>query len=171
MKSLKVIKMQKNSKDCIICGFDNPLGLKAKFYELEDGSVGTIVKFRNEHQSYPTRTHGGMISALLDELMGRVIWVNEPQTFGVTTTLNITYRKPVPLETPVKARGYLVFESPRGMSAKGQIFDMDNNLLAEGNCKYFKLPFEKVFGENTNMHEELCYLPDIDIKQMDFPID
>jgi acyl-coenzyme A thioesterase PaaI-like protein len=112
-----------------------------------------------------------MISALLDELMGRLIWVKEPQTFGVTTTLNITYRKPVPLETPVKARASMVFDSARGMSAVGQLYDMDNNLLAEGSCKYFKLPFEKVFGEGYDMHEELCYVPDIDLEQIEFPIE
>lgn len=171
MKTLKVVKMQKNSKNCIICGMDNALGVKAKFYELEDGSVCTMLKFKNEHQSYPTRTHGGMISALLDELMGRVIWVKEPQTFGVTTTLNITYRKPVPLDTLVKARAYATFDSPRGMSAVGQIFDMGNNLLAEGNCKYFKMPFDKLFEEGSSFHQEMCYLLEPDFEQIDFPID
>ena len=168
---MKVLSTQLNSKNCIICGMENALGLQAPFYNLDNDSVASVFTFKLEHQSYPDRTHGGMISALLDELMGRALWINEPDTFGVTTTLNITYRKPVPLETPVKARGYITFESNRGMSATGQIFDMDNNLLAEGNCKYFKLPFEKVFGENTNIHEELCYLPEKDLEQIEFPID
>ena len=167
---MKVLRVQNNSKNCMICGMENPFSLKAPFYVLEDQSVATIVRFKNEHQSYPDRTHGGMVSALLDELMGRAIWVNEPEVFGVTTTLNITYRKPTPLDTPVKARGWLTFNSARGMMAKGQLFDMDNNLLVEGEAKYFKVPFSRMFGEQTTQHDEMCYEMPLDVEQIDFPI-
>lgn len=167
---MKVIRVQNNSKNCMICGMENPFGLKAPFYVLDDGSVASVFSFKSIHQSYPDRTHGGMVSALLDELMGRALWVVEPEMFGVTTTLNITYRKPTPLDTPVKARAYLTFNSTRGMTAKGQIFDMNDNLLVEGNAKYFKVPFKKMFGENANMHEEMCYQMPLDIKEIDFPV-
>lgn len=167
---MKVIRVQNNSKNCMICGMENPFGLKAPFYVLADGSVASVFSFKSIHQSYPDRTHGGMVSALLDELMGRALWVVEPEMFGVTTTLNITYRKPTPLDTPVKARAYLTFNSTRGMTAKGQIFDMNDNLLVEGNAKYFKVPFKKMFGENANMHEEMCYQMPLDIKEIDFPV-
>lgn len=167
---MKVISVQNNSKNCMICGMENPFSLKAPFYNLEDGSVASVFSFKSVHQSYPDRTHGGMVSALLDELMGRALWVSEPEMFGVTTTLNITYRKPTPLDKPVKARGYLTFNSARGMIAKGQIFDMDNNLLVEGDAKYFKVPFKKMFGENADLHQEMCYQMPLDINEIDFPI-
>ena len=167
---MKVLKVQNNRKNCMICGMENPFSLKAPFYILEDGSVASVFCFKSIHQSYPDRTHGGMVSALLDELMGRALWVEEPEMFGVTTTLNITYRKPTPLDTPVKARGYLTFNSPRGMVAKGQIFDMNDNLLVEGNAKYFKIPFNKMFGENTTQHQEMCYEMPLDVEEIDFPI-
>ena len=50
-----------------------------------------------------------------------------------------------------------------------KIYDMDNNLLVEGNAKYFKVPFKKMFGENTTQHEEMCYEMPLDIKEIDFP--
>ena len=93
---MKVLRTQRNSKYCLICGMENPLGLKAPFYVLDDNTVASVFTFKTEHQSYPDRTHGGMVSTLLDELMGRALWINEPTTFGVTTTMTITYRKPVP---------------------------------------------------------------------------
>ena len=61
---MKVISKQTNSKMCLICGLDNKLGLKANFYNMEDDSVGAIFTFKPEHQSYPERVHGGMLSAL-----------------------------------------------------------------------------------------------------------
>ena len=166
---VKVIKTQNNSKNCMICGMENQFSLRAPFYILEDQSVASVFKFKNEHQSYPDRTHGGMVSALLDELMGRVLWVFEPEMFGVTTTLNITYRKAVPLDTLVKARAYITFNSTRGFVAKGELFDMQDNLLAQGEAKYFKMAFQKVFSEDSSVHEEMCYPMPIDYEYLDFP--
>jgi acyl-coenzyme A thioesterase PaaI-like protein len=148
---------------------ENDFGLKAPFYNLEDGTVATVVTFKKLHQSYPDRTHGGMVSTLLDEIMGRALWIYEPETFGVATTLSVTFRKPVPLETPVKARGYLTFNSARGCSAIGEVFDMDGNLLVQASAKYFKIPFSRVFGENTTVHEQICYEIPVDLENIDFP--
>lgn len=166
---MKVRSTQLNSKNCIICGMENDSGLKAPFYNLDDDSVATIVTFKEHHQSYPDRTHGGMTSALLDELMGRALWVNEPEMFGVTTTLNITYRKAVPLNTPVKARAVITFNSARGFSAKGELYSMDNVLLVQGNAKYFKMPFNVAFKEGKSMHEEMCYQMPLDVDELSFP--
>lgn len=49
---MKVTSKQRNSKMCVICGMDNPFGVKAQFYNMEDGSVITPFKFKEEHQSY-----------------------------------------------------------------------------------------------------------------------
>ena len=166
---MKVLRTQKNSKYCIICGMENPFGLHAPFYVLDDNTVASIFTFKREHQSYPDRTHGGMISTLLDELMGRALWINEPNTFGVTTTMSITYRRPVPYGVKLKARGYITFNSQRGFSAKGEIYDMQNNLLAQGEARYLKLPFERAFGSQTSFHEEMCYDIPIDQTEIDFP--
>ena len=166
---MKVLRTQRNSKNCIVCGMENPFGLKAPFYVLDDDSVASEFCFLPEHQSYPDRTHGGMISTLLDELMGRALWINEPETFGVTTTMSITYRKPVPYGVKLKARGYITFNSRLGFSAKGEIYDLDGNLLAEGNARYLKLSFEKAFKGNTSFHEEMCYEMPMDKFEFNFP--
>ncbi|MBO4261164.1 MAG: PaaI family thioesterase [Clostridia bacterium] len=100
---MKVIKRQSNAKNCIICGLDNSFGLKAAFYEMEDKSVCALFNFLPEHQSYPTRTHGGMITALLDEVMGRALWSIEPDVYACTTTLSVSFRKAVPYGVPLKA--------------------------------------------------------------------
>lgn len=165
---MKVLKKQTNSKYCIICGLDNRLGVKAPFYNLEDGSVATVFQFKPEHQSYPGRTHGGMISSMLDELMGRALWVTEPDTYGVTTTMNVTFRKPVPYDATIKGRAIIVHNSKLGFSTKGELYDENNNLLAQGNAKYLKLPTEKI-NENVSVENEMCYdVPD-DVTELDFP--
>ncbi len=166
---MKVISKQTNSRNCIICGLDNELGVKAPFYILEDGSVGSIFQFKFEHQSYPDRTHGGMIAAFLDEITGRALWVHEPDTYGVTTTMNIKFRKPVPYGVMLKARSVITYNTPRGFSSRGEIYDMNDNLLAQAEGKYLKLPFEKISTEGVSKHEEMCYdIPD-NVNEIDFP--
>ena len=59
---MKVIKKQPNTLDCVICGINNEFGLKAPFYETETNEVVTLFEFKEHHQSYPGRTHGGIIS-------------------------------------------------------------------------------------------------------------
>ena len=148
---------------------ENPLGLKATFYHLDDESVASVFSFKSQHQSYPDRTHGGMISALLDEIIGRAIWIYEPEVFGVTTTLQVTFRRAVPPEQPLKARGYVTYNSPRGFYGKGEIYDMDGKLLTEATAKYLKIPFSKLFSENSDAHTEMCYKMPIAVDSIDFP--
>ncbi|MBO7345701.1 MAG: PaaI family thioesterase [Clostridia bacterium] len=166
---MKTLKTQRNSKNCIVCGMENPFGLKAVFYDLDDQSVACEVTFRSEHQSYPSRTHGGMISTLLDEIMGRALWIKEPETFGVTTTMSVTFRRPVPFGVKLKARGYITFDSKMGFTAKGEIYDLNNNLLAESSARYLKMSLERAFGQGADFHQEMCYeMPSL-IESFDFP--
>ena len=46
---MKVVSKQRNSKMCAICGIDNKYGVHAQFYNMEDGSVMTKFKYRQEH--------------------------------------------------------------------------------------------------------------------------
>ncbi len=165
---MKVNGKQTNSRFCIICGMENELGVKAPFYNLEDGSVATIFSFKPEHQSYPGRAHGGLISTMLDELMGRTLWVNEPESYGVTTTMSVTFRKPVPYSVKIKGRAVMTFNSKLGFSAKGEIYDMDGNLLAQGSAKYLKLSPSQIAG-GEHVEDDMCYnLPD-GVTDIDFP--
>lgn len=166
---LKVVEKQKNSKYCFICGLDNESGVKAPFYNLEDGSVATLFTFQPHHQSYPGRTHGGVISAMLDELVGRALWVKEPDTYGVTTTMSIKFRKACPYGEQLKGRGYIVKDSSRMFVGVGEIYDMDNNVIAELSANYMKLSSAQASNSDVNVEEEMCYLIADNVAQFDFP--
>lgn len=161
---MKVIKKQLNSHDCIICGMDNDFGLKAPFYETEDGKVVTRFSYKKEHQSYPGRAHGGMICAMLDELIGRAIWITQPEMWGVTISLEIKYRKPVPYDTELRAVGYILSETSRTFTGKGEITTLDGTILAEATAVYMKLPLSKIASADSE-HLEMLMVPD-DVKDV-----
>lgn len=160
---MKVIKKQTNSKLCFICGMENEFGLKAPFYEMEDGSVMSIFTYHDHHQSYPERVHGGLITAMLDEIAGRAIWIVEPNTWAVTTEIKVKFRKVVPYDVKLKAVGKIVRNTRKIFYATAQIFDMEGQVLAEAEVTYFKLPLEKIA---TTGHDDVnVYVPD-DVKEI-----
>lgn len=143
---MRVISKQTNSKMCLICGLENKLGLKADFYNMEDNSVGSIFTFKDVHQSYPGRVHGGMVSALLDELAGRALWVTDPELFGVTATMSIKFRKPVPYNKKLFGKGEIVKRSGKLFTAKAKIMDENKTVLAELEGTYMILSTEQITG-------------------------
>ena len=161
---MKVVRKQNNSKMCIICGVENTSGLCAPFYEMEDKSVCSVFSFKETHQSYPNRTHGGMITAMLDELGLRSIWPIEENTYGVTLEICTKFRKPVPYNVTLKGLGKVVFNSARFIKSYANICDMNGNILAEADIKYVKMPVNKIsLGIDCDEHN--IYIPD-EIKEI-----
>ncbi|MCQ2741861.1 MAG: PaaI family thioesterase [Bacilli bacterium] len=161
---MKVIRKQTNSKDCIVCGVNNKAGINASFYEMEDGTINALFSFGFIHQSYPERTHGGLISAVLDELIGRAIWINEPDQWGVTMKLTVEYHKPVPYGVPLKGMGKITKSTKLTFEGMGEIYDEEGHMLARGYATYFKLPLEKI-ATSAHAEEVNVMIPD-DVKEI-----
>jgi acyl-coenzyme A thioesterase PaaI-like protein len=66
------VEKQPNSRMCFVCGIDNPIGLHLKFYTDDEGRCIARFRPRPEHQGYPGHLHGGIISTLLYDALGRV---------------------------------------------------------------------------------------------------
>ena len=164
---MKVVSKQNNSKDCLICGLQNESGLKASFYNMEDNSVGSLFEFKYNHQSYPDRVHGGMISALLDELAGRVLWVTDPDLVGVTGSLTVKFRKPVPYNKQLKGRGYITSRRGKIFTAKAEILDETNIVLAEGEATYIIIPGSQITTKE-DLQGDLSIMVEDNITEIDF---
>lgn len=156
---MKIISKQRNSKMCMICGLDNEYGVNAPFYNMEDGSVMSVFQYKWQHQSYPGRVHGGLITAMLDEMGLRSLWAKElsEATFGVTLSLDTKYRKPIPYETDLIGRGIVVKETSKFLITDASIMDMRGAVLANGMIKYIKMDTQKI-SEGVQIHEEMPYL-------------
>lgn len=145
--NLKVVGKQNNCPDCFVCGTKNNFGLNTRFYELENNILVAITSGKDEHNSYPGRMHGGIISALIDETIGRAIQIKNKDIFGVTVELNIRYLKPTPLNEKIYIFGKIKEENRFTFSGIGYLLDSNGEILAKGNAKYFKLPPEKISEE------------------------
>ncbi len=165
---MKVVGKQSNSKMCIVCGLDNPIGLRAPFYNMEDGSVMTLFRYGAEHQSFPGRVHGGLVATMLDELGLRALWVKSPEdTFGVTMTMEVKYRRPVPYGQELTGRGIVERETGKFFTIRTGIYDGEGILLAEGLLKYIKLEADQIVRD-IDPHEEMCYLVEDGVREIAF---
>ncbi len=171
---MKIKKKQTNSHDCLVCGLDNEAGVKARFYEMEDDStIVGLFTVNSLLQSYPGRTHGGIISAIIDETVGRAIWIKEPDTWGVTMKLEVEFHKPVPYDVPLKCVGSITKSTGMIFEGKGEIIDGEGRLLARGTARYIKLSLEKIAaqGGHNDVHpEEVNVYEEDNLKEIDINV-
>jgi len=152
--SQHVMRKQPNSKMCLVCGMKNPLGLKAFFYELENGEVLAIFHPREEHQSYPGRMHGGIASAILDETIGRAGMIKYGEDmWSVTLELHTKFRKPVPLDRELRVVGRITAENKRSFEGSGEILLSDGTVAVEAHGKFLKLPIDKIADFDVDEQE------------------
>ena len=140
---------QPNSRMCFVCGIDNPIGLKLKFYTDDEGRCIARFRPKPEHQGYPGQLHGGIISALLDEVMGRVLIMDD--VWAMTGRLEIKFRKPVPLDQELTIVGELTKNRSRAYEARGEIQLPDGTTLIEGSGMYIRIPDEVVEQAKTEL--------------------
>lgn len=134
-----MIQKQPGSKNCFVCGRENPVGLKMEFYSTGPGEVRAELSVPVHYEGYPGVVHGGIIAAILDESGGRA-QMDEPSRFMVTAQLNVRYRKPVPSMSTLVVLGQAGDRRGRVSNAHSEIQDMDGNVLAEAELVLVDIP-------------------------------
>ncbi len=131
---------QKLSDDryCFACGSLNPIGLHMEVSYLEQKAVSKLC-LKREFQGWHNIVHGGVVATILDEIMAHAVmhYVGK----GVTTSLQITYRDPVPVGQEVSVVGYVVERKSRVAVARGEIRRAGNEkVAATGESRFILLP-------------------------------
>ena len=148
------IKMA-NSRHCLVCGLENPIGLHLHFYETEPGTVETKYIAPEHFQGYPGVLHGGIVAALIDETSGRALMGSDPLNprLMFTGKLEVKYRKNVPIGKMLRIVGKAGKGKRNFAEAWAGIYDDEtNDLLAEGTGMHIDVP-KDLF--NPSQFEEL----------------
>ena len=149
-----VKRKQANSRMCLVCGLKNPQGLQASFFELEDDSLVAIFTPCDVHQSYPGRLHGGVAMTILDETIGRALQAGKNEAiWGVTIEFSAKFRKPIPLDVPLRVVGRITQETSRTFEGTGELLLPDGGVAVSASGKYMKLPIEKIAEFDTEAQE------------------
>jgi uncharacterized protein (TIGR00369 family) len=134
---------------CFVCGDQNRSGLGARF-KVDGDTVSTVFTPREPQMGYRGITHGGVLSALLDEAMGWApSWKNK--RFCVAAELNVRFIKPLPLGTEVTVSGRVTEGRGRLWKAEGEVQDASGTIYARGSGRYVSVGAE-------GMNEVMGYL-------------
>ena len=123
---------------CFVCGRDNPIGLHLRFLTDESGAIHTRFTPRTEHQGYPGVMHGGLVTALLDELIGRTAIASD--WWCMTAKLNVRFHHPVPIGATLVLKGQIIKKSVRLLEGRGEIRNERGDLLAHAEGTYLRVP-------------------------------
>lgn len=136
------MKKQPNSEMCFVCGRSNPVGLYMQFYD--DGELEVVSDFTvpAHYQGYPGIVHGGVVAAMLDEVVGRVSMIGDPHHFMMSVRLQVLYRHPVLVETPLRVVGRILRLRGRLGKAEGRILLADGTVACEAHMSLADVPKE-----------------------------
>lgn len=116
--------------NCFACGPDNPIGMHLHFEPAATGDVRAGVTLAPHYQGWRGIAHGGIVMALLDEAMAHAAGFAGHR--GVTASVNVRFRKPVPLERPLEVCGRVTGQRRNVVGVEAEIRDADGTLLVRG---------------------------------------
>lgn len=155
MKKIKNPWLGHTLYNCFGCAPNNPSGLQMEFYEDGDDIV-SIWKPRPDFQGWIETMHGGILSTIIDEICGWVVF-RKAQTSGFTTQLNVKYRKSISTNEPhLKVRAHITQQKRNLLFIHAEIRNSEGTLCVEGDATYFLVSKEKAtqMGFSTCKTEE-----------------
>jgi uncharacterized protein (TIGR00369 family) len=123
-----------------------------EFYEDGD-EIYSEWEPKQQFQGYTNVLHGGIQSALIDEIAYWVVLI-KLKTGAVTTRLDVQLKKPVYMDKgKIKLRAHLVGVNRMIAHIAVTLFDSDDKLCAKANVYYFTFSLEDSI-KNLNFPED-----------------
>ena len=124
---------------CFACGPRNPSGLQLRF-ERDGETVATTFQGREMHQGFPGYVHGGVVSALMDEVMSRVSLLEN--RWAMTARMDVRFRQPVPLNQEIIAIAEKTRVIRGFLETSGKVFLPNGTIAVDATGKYAYLSHE-----------------------------
>jgi hypothetical protein len=105
-----------------VSGIGSPLAPPLSIRRVEGGRLGEVAAEATLGVAYegpPSYLHGGMSALLMDQLLGSA--AGAAGLWGMTARLELDYRRPVPLETPLVLRAAVTENAGRKTVLTGTI--------------------------------------------------
>jgi len=127
-----------HSKDCFVCGDENPDGFRLRFEVDEEGRVLLRFNARESMQGFHQVMHGGLQATLLDEAMA---WASAVALTRMTIAaeLNVRYIERTPLESDLVIEAWTSSKSSKLARTEAVLKDEAGTVYAKASGKFFPL--------------------------------
>jgi acyl-coenzyme A thioesterase PaaI-like protein len=129
------MKLIKRYSNCFVCGDKNRCGLKVDFFDRE-GVAEAEYKASSDFEGYKDILHGGIISALLDEVMIKSILARN--ILSVTASIEVKFKQPIRIGDKLLLEGKIVGDKGKIITTEGKVLKEDNTVAALAFGKYVK---------------------------------
>ncbi len=130
-----------HNPDCVVSGPANPHGVALDVRRDGDGAAATLTLERG-FEGPPGRTHGGIVAAVFDDVMGYLLAMRRLP--ALTVELGVRYHAAVPLETPLGVEAGIDSEQGRKIATSATLRDGDGTVLADANALFVVIPGERL---------------------------
>jgi len=120
-------------KNCFVCGEQNPIGLKARFF-FDGFEAKTSIDAIELFEGYPGIYHGGILSTLLDEVMIKALLAQD--IVCVTIEMTVKFRRPVKIGDRLTFSGWMTKRQGRVCRTEGKATDESGQVYASAEGKY-----------------------------------
>jgi uncharacterized protein (TIGR00369 family) len=123
---------------CFACGELNMQGLRLRLH-TGDGACWTETTLEPRFAGWVGIIHGGIVSAILDEVMAWALVAED--CWGVTARMTVDFKRPVTVGQRIRGEGRLVERRRRIARTEGRLFDAETGEeLARAEATYVDAP-------------------------------
>lgn len=124
--------------NCFACGELNTTGLRLRLHLAGKGSWTEIV-LSDRFEGWQGIVHGGILATIADEVMAWSLFTDDH--VGLTARLAVEFRRPAPLDRPIRADGWIESRRRLRYDTTARIVDATSGeLLAEATGIYVAAP-------------------------------
>ena len=143
IKEHQILRELPRDKNCFVCGVKATEGLGMRIFESEDGYAVGLCRTREIHQGFPGVTHGGLVSACLDEVLWFSTRLDDPEAPAMTLELNVKFLSPVPAGQDLRVAAKLIRTEGRHLYSEGYILLEDDTVAARAEAHLLTLKPEQ----------------------------
>lgn len=131
---------------CFACGRDNPIGLHMDDFELQGDDVIARFKPRDHYRGSSGVLHGGVAATAIDEIL---VWAGilTERVMTVTGTMELRYRKPVPMDEELVVSARVDDRSGRRLKVSGEMTAGDDRLVTGGGLYVVVAELDELLAE------------------------
>lgn len=126
-----------------VSGAASPLGLDVDI-RREDHEIVATVTLRSAHEGAPSRSHGGVVAALFDDVFGFVLAIERTPAF--TGELSIRYEAGTPLHVPLECRVRLTSREGRKLYMTGELTTPEGQVCVRSKATFIAIDTTRVPG-------------------------
>lgn len=126
--------------ECFVSGQQNPLGIAVDVRREGDEMVAEV-ELGPAFEGAPGRSHGGIVAAIFDDILGYLLtMIGQP---GFTGELTVRYHAPTPIQQPLQFRARVTGRQGRKITTEAEAY-ANGDVVARATATFVAVELDRV---------------------------